>query len=166
MKTVLHVGCGGSEIHPLFKDYKETRLDIDSRHNPDIVASMVDLGDIGTYDAIYSSHCLEHLSEDDTIKALSEFKRVLNDNGFCFILLPDLEDVKPTDDVILQAPSGDITGNDMYYGHHEFIKTNPFMVHLSQFTELKLLDSFNKAGFDNCYTKRLTDFNLLGIGIR
>ena len=48
-RVVLHVGCGRpnpDKLHPLFRggDWRELRLDIDPRVQPDIVASMVDLG--------------------------------------------------------------------------------------------------------------------------
>lgn len=165
-KTVLHVGCGCEEIHPLFKDFAETRLDIDPRHNPDIIACMTGLGDIGPFDAVYSCHCLEHLDERDALLALKEFNRVLNVGGFCFILVPDIENVKQTDEVILQAPCGGITGNDMHFGHHEFIKTNPYMRHLSQFTKDSLMGALVAAGFSECFTKRLLNFNLFGIGTK
>ena len=52
MKLVLHVGCGKQPIHDFLEGYKEVRLDIDPTHNPDIVASLTDMGDIGEFDAV------------------------------------------------------------------------------------------------------------------
>jgi SAM-dependent methyltransferase len=60
----------------------------------DLVAETVDvkmdITDIGyadeTFDAIYCSHVLEHVSDD--IKAMTEFRRVLNKGGWAILLVP------------------------------------------------------------------------------
>jgi SAM-dependent methyltransferase len=83
---------------------------------PDIVASMDDMGDIGLYDAIYCSHALEHLFPWQTPLALSEFLRVLKPGGIAMIFVPDLEDVKPTNDILYESAGGPIAGLDMIYG--------------------------------------------------
>lgn len=61
MQTVLHVGCGPTDLShlpPLFHEgeWQEVRLDIDESVEPDIVASMLDLSiiDDGVMDAVYS----------------------------------------------------------------------------------------------------------------
>ena len=50
----------------------------------------MDITDIGyadeTFDAIYCSHVLEHVSDD--IKAMTEFRRVLNKGGWAILLVP------------------------------------------------------------------------------
>jgi predicted SAM-dependent methyltransferase len=40
---------------------------------------------------IYSEHCLEHLSQQDCLKVLREFRRVLRPGGLLRIAVPDVE---------------------------------------------------------------------------
>lgn len=160
----MHVGCGGDHLPDLFENYTEVRLDIDESVNPDIVANMVDLGEIGTYDALYCNHALEHLTFSDVSKALKEFRRVLNDGGFVMVIVPDLEDVKPTDEVILDAPIGPITGLDMIYGLRS--SDNPHMAHKTGFVCESLDRAMLKAGFSKVKTRRLENYNLMSVGVK
>lgn len=165
-KSLLHVGCGGDPRPEWAKDYIETRLDIDESCNPDIVASMTNMGEIGTYDAVYCSHALEHLFPHEVETALAEFRRVLNPEGFAMVLVPDLEDVRATEDVILQAPCGPITGLDMIYGKRDMLAEKPYMAHKTGFVKSTLDKAFTAVGFSKVATNRLTNYNLLGIGVR
>ena len=45
--------------------------------SPDIVASMMDLGEIGEFDVVLCSHALEHLHKEDVDTALNEFSPVV-----------------------------------------------------------------------------------------
>lgn len=164
MKRVLHVGCGGESMPPFLDGYEEVRCDIDPSHSPDIVASMMDLGDIGTYDAIYGSHVLEHLAPHEIDKAMREFLRVLNQHGIAVMIVPNLTHVKPTRDVVYDSPAGPITGLDMYYGKESFIEQNPYMAHKTGFVAETLKQAFK--GFAKVETRELTDYNLLGIGVK
>jgi len=165
-KRLLHVGCGGDPRPDWAKDYTETRLDIDESCHPDIVASMTSLGEIGTYDAVYCCHALEHLFPHEVVTALSEFRRVLNPEGFAMVMVPDLEDVKATDEVILDAPCGPITGLDMIYGKLDLLAEKPYMAHKTGFVKATLDKAFAAAGFANIFTRRLDDYNLIGVGAK
>jgi SAM-dependent methyltransferase len=114
---VLHVGCGGVILPHWFEGMQEVRLDIDPDMKPDIVASMTDMGEIGEYEALFCSHALEHLYPHEVQKALAEFKRVLKPEAHAIIFVPDLEDVRPTEEILLVSPAGPITGLDMIFGH-------------------------------------------------
>lgn len=164
--SLLHVGCGGDPLPEWAEDCIETRLDIDPSVKPDIVASMTDMGDIGQYDVIYCNHALEHLDSHDVEIALSEFKRVLQEGGYAFIVVPDLEDVKATDEVILQAPIGPITGKDMIYGLQNAIKDNPYMAHKTGFVKDTLQKVMEKIGFSKIEVRRLSNYNLLGVCVK
>jgi predicted SAM-dependent methyltransferase len=68
-------------------------VDIDDRHNPDIVADVRDLSAIptGGVEAICASHILEHIAWPDGFKALWEWVRVLEMGGLLQIAIPDIE---------------------------------------------------------------------------
>lgn len=131
---------------------------------------MLNLHDIGTFDCIYSSHCLEHLYPYQVPRALAEFARVLNDGGVVFITVPDLEDVKPTTQRIAQVMVEDgkvvhdLCGLDLYYGLHTELEANPHMAHHSGFIQPVLQEVMQEAGFVDVVTERLDNFNLMGSG--
>ena len=91
-KKFLHVGCGQAQKKDTTKvfmndDWDEVRLDIDPSVNPDIIGDILDLNDIkdNSYDAVFSSHNIEHVFMHEVKIALNEFKRVLKDDGFLLI---------------------------------------------------------------------------------
>jgi ubiquinone/menaquinone biosynthesis C-methylase UbiE len=145
-------------------EYTEIRFDIDESQHPDIVGNMVDIGQIGPYDAIYCQHALEHLTFKDAAQALREFRRVLKDGGFAMVMVPDLEGVSATAEPILQAPIGPITGIDMIYGLQSSV--NPYMAHKSGYVRDTLHKTMNDAGFSKAETRRLGNYNLISIGVK
>ncbi len=124
---------------------------------------MRDLGQIGSYDVVFCSHALEHLTQADGNKALSEFRRVLRDGGAVMILVPDLEGIKPTDEVMYEAPIGPVTGHDMYYGYE---CNNEFMRHKSGYVQESLHKKLESCGFSGVSVRRLPGFNLVATGVR
>jgi len=160
--SVLHVGCGEEPLPAWLADYTEVRLDIEPACNPDIVASITDLGEIGPFDLVFSSHCLEHLAPHDVGVALSEFRRVLKAGGGVVVFVPDLEDVKPTEDVVYTAPCGPITGLDMYYGLRSALLERPYMAHKTGFVRETLQAAMDAAGFAETSVRRIDCFNLMG----
>src|SRR6185295_16545775 len=147
MPTLLHAGCGTTPRPAWADGFEEVRLDIDARCNPDIRASIVDMGEIGPFEALYSSHCLEHLYPHQVPVALGEFFRVLKPGGKALIIVPDLEDVRPTEDALYLSEAGPICGLDMIYGKASLIAENPFMAHHSGFTADTLRGAMEAAGF-------------------
>ena len=124
MPVVVDAGCGAvgnRNLPPLFDSWRHLRVDIDPSVQPDIVASIADLSAIpdGSVDAIYTSHCLEHLYAHDVPRAIAEFYRVLNTDGFACIIVPDLQSIADyiaTDrlhETIYQSPAGPITAHDI-----------------------------------------------------
>lgn len=163
---VLHVGCGTAPLPEFLGAAIETRLDANPDVHPDIVASMTDMGNIGPFDRLYSSHCLEHLAPHDVQKALGEFRRVLRPGGMVMIFVPDLEDVRPTFDVVYEAPCGPVTGHDMYYGHGGMSRDNHFMRHLSGFVKETLRSAMEQARFRHIDIRRIPVHQLLGAAIK
>lgn len=146
MSLVLHVGCGRQRLPAeLFNGCPELRVDIDPSVNPDVVASMTDLGDIGLFTAVWCCHSLEHLHPSEGLKALQEFVRVLKPGGAAIVIVPDLQDVQPTDEVVYESSAGPITGHDMIYGWraHE----NAHMLHRTGFISATLEAVMTRAGF-------------------
>lgn len=127
---------------------------------------MLDLHDIGTFDFIYSSHNLEHLYSYEVPRALAEFLRVLNPGGSVWISVPDLEDVRPTEEPVLMCGLGLICGLDMYYGHHTQVEEFPFMAHHSGFIQKTLEGAMLAANFVNVKVERLENYNLVATGAK
>ena len=100
-RRVLNAGSGrrsGRSLHSLFQhpSWREVRIDIDPDACPDIVGSITDMrADLlnGSFDAIWSSHSIEHLRTDEVPAAMAEFRRILKSDGFALITCPDLEAV-------------------------------------------------------------------------
>jgi SAM-dependent methyltransferase len=164
--ALLHVGCGYSPLPDFLTihNYVETRLDIDPRCEPDVVASMTDLGDIGAFDLVFSHHSLEHLAPHDVGVALKEFQRVLTPSGAAIVFVPDLEGVAPTDDVLFVSPAGPIAGLDLFYGLRAALIDQPYMAHQTGFVSDTLRSALEAAGFARVVIERLPDHNLLAIG--
>lgn len=179
MKKVLHVGCGPynpkklpSRFHP--NDWKEIRLDIDPQVKPDIVASISDMSPIQSesFDALYSSHNIEHLYPHEVKNAIAEFARVLKPDGFALITCPDLQILAQyiaedkLEDTLYTAPAGPIAPIDILYGHRPSLERgNLFMAHKTGFTAKTLGQAMVRNGFAQVKVKRnKTDYNLWAIG--
>jgi SAM-dependent methyltransferase len=157
---VLDAGAGppdNARMHPIFKGWTVVRLDINPAAKPDILGSITNLkGKVadGSFDAIWSSHNVEHLFAHEVPLALSEFKRILKPDGFALITCPDLErigklitegDIERT---IYKSPAGPITIIDMLFGHSASIaRGNTYMAHRTGFTVPRLGTALQKAGF-------------------
>jgi len=163
-KTFLHVGCGSSNKNQLkgFNSdlWQETRFDIDKNVEPDIIGSMTNMSTIEneSFDAIYSSHNIEHLYPHEVTFALEEFYRVLKPDGFVVITCPDLISVcqAVVNDNLLkplyESPAGPISPIDILYGHRGLISNgNEYMAHKCGFTYSVLCSVFYNAGFKDTF---------------
>ena len=164
-KRILHAGCGGEHL-PDWLAGEEIRLDIDPVTAPDIVASMTDMGEIGQFDAVYCSHALEHLYPYDVPLALAEFLRVLHRGGVAIIMVPDLEAVAPTEEILYESPVGPIAGLDLFYGCRIRLRDKPYMAHHTGFTADTLGAALAANGFRDHKTVRLSGWNLMGVGLK
>lgn len=175
-KRVLHVGCGplaAQKLHESFQGngWQEVRLDINPGANPDIVASITDMSVIASasFDALYSSHNLEHLAPHELPDALGEFFRVLKPGGFALITLPDLQQAAEyiaagrAEEHVLLTNKGPITPLDMLYGFRPFLAANPFMAHRFGYTAETLERALEAAGFAHVVVERDGEFNLWAV---
>tara|TARA_B100000530_G_scaffold328228_1_gene268805 strand:+ start:321 stop:932 length:612 start_codon:yes stop_codon:yes gene_type:complete len=160
-KQFLHLGCGHlrkDRSTPEFRTDKwdEVRVDIDSNVDPDIEATMTDLSVIEdkSYDAIYSSHNIEHLYAHEVELALNEMSRVLKDDGFLIITCPDLKSVAAQVaegrlvETLYESGKGPISALDILYGLRSDIRDgNYHMAHKVGFTAQVLYSSLLTFGF-------------------
>ena len=179
-KHLLHVGCGTAPKNRLpecFKaeNWREIRLDIDPKVNPDIVASLTDMSEVAsaTMDAIWSSHNIEHLEGFQVDTALKEFIRVLKPGGFALVTLPDMDPVirllaeGKGDDVLYTSPAGPITPLDMLFGHQLSIaRGNVHMAHRTAFNARRLGSFLVKAGFGDVRVISGSSYDLWAVAVK
>jgi SAM-dependent methyltransferase len=182
-RKVLHVGCGPANIeklHGLFRlggepAWQETRLDIDETAKPDVLSSIAHMPTISdaTYDAIWSSHNIEHLHQHEVLPAFCEFHRVLNPSGFALLRCPDVLAIAQAiveydlDATVYTSPAGPITPLDMLYGHSASVaRGNRHMRHHTGFTEKRVTRILYEAGFSMVYTSRRPTFDLWALAMK
>jgi predicted SAM-dependent methyltransferase len=178
-RRVLNAGSGHRSargIAPFFisLEWEEVRLDVDPTVTPTVVGSVTDMKDLfesQSFDAVWSSHTLEHLFSHEVPEALREFKRVLKPDGFALITCPDLESVANhlvlhgADDVAYTSPAGPITPIDMLYGHLESVaQGRHHMAHKTGFTADRLGKLLLEAGFPTVNVRRDDHFELCALG--
>ena len=172
-KLVVNVGCGPARLltrTALFKDWQQLRVDIEESVQPDIIADLTDLSPItnGSADALWSSHCLEHLFQNQVPGALGEFHRVLSDDGFIVVLVPDLQAVADRivtdkfDEPIYISGMGPVSAHDMFYGFGPAIAAGQTsMAHRCGFTPTILVNLLNTTSFAEYAIRRLPSLELV-----
>lgn len=168
MKKVLHVGCGPArkaQMPTAFHgdDWQEVRCDIDASAEPDIVADMRDLSGIesGSFDAVFSSHNIEHVFAHEVPVVLSEFARVLRPNGFLVITCPDAQSLGEAIaqgrllEPLYTSPAGPISAIDILWGHRASIAAGKvYMAHKVGLTAQVLADTLGASGFGSAICAR------------
>jgi hypothetical protein len=167
-RTFLNAGSGSvanGRIPRFFQTWRQIRVDVDPGMKPDIVANVADLSAIpdGSMEAVWSSHCIEHLFAHQVPEALGEFRRVLSEQGFACIIVPDLQSIAhwiATDrlhETIYQSAAGPITGHDMVWGFGAAIAAGKTtMAHHCGFTPTLFLEHLKAAGFAEIVLRRRT----------
>jgi len=160
-RQLLHVGCGMAprdRLPVIFQSpgWREIRMDIDPRVNPDVIGTITDMNAIAdaVIDAVWSSHNLEHVNSYEVPAVLAEFRRVLKSDGFVLLTLPDLRAVARhiADDQLTeplyQSASGPISALDIVFGHQASMAAgNGYMAHRTGFTARSLGQALIDAGF-------------------
>ena len=174
----LHVGCGPKhkDRTPFAnQDWREIRLDIDSKVQPDVIGTMTDMKAVedASVDAVFSSHNIEHLYPHEVPVALAEFHRVLKPDGFVLLTCPDLQSVcaRVANDQLTepayQSGMGPSAPLDILYGHRGSMKAgNLYMAHRCGFTKKVLAATLSFAGFDNGVKARPEFFDLWSVALK
>ena len=145
-KIVLNIGCGKTKLQSqskYFSDWKEIRVDAYENDTADLITSIVDLNKVPnkSVDCIWASHVVEHNYWHDLPSVFNNMIRVLKDDGFAIIRVPDLGSIadKIKDnllDTVYESSAGPVSVIDMIYGHRGFIESwGDGMCHKTGFTQ-------------------------------
>ena len=174
-KLLVNVGCGpaGSGWLPaLFGTWRQLRVDVDPTVAPDIVGSATDLSGLpsGSVAAIWSAHCIEHLYAHEAVQAFAEFHRVLADDGFACIIVPDLQTIARhivsdrLHEVLYEAPAGPVTAHDVLFGFGPAIAHGRVsMAHRCGFTPTLMLTRLKEAAFSDVVLRRRPSLELAAV---
>ena len=176
-RRVLNVGAGGAPVHKAFRkaEWREVRVDLDEGAEPDVVGSIVDLPSLfpsERFDAVWCSHCLEHLYDHELAAALGGFRAVLQEDGFALIACPDLMAVAELlaagklEETAYVSPAGPVRALDMLFGFSPAIAAgNQFMAHRTGFTVDRLGRLLLEAGFREVRVATRTKFELWAVAL-
>jgi len=176
--VLLNAGSGAPEhqsIPAYFDSWRQIRVDVNPATRPDILASIVDLSAITdqTVQAVWSSHCIEHLFAHEVPRALGEFRRVLVDSGFACIVVPDLQAIANwiaadrLHEPIYESAAGPVTAHDMMWGFGPAIAAGDVaMAHRCGFTPTVFLQRLNEAGFGEIVLRRRSNLELVALALR
>jgi SAM-dependent methyltransferase len=165
-RIVVNVGCGPRQQQALpayFDHWRQIRVDVDPSVEPDIVADLVDLSPIedGSADAVWASHCIEHLYAHQVVVALSEFHRILSADGFCCVIVPDLQSVAGfvaadrLHDPLYESAAGPVTAHDIFFGFGAAIADGrTSMAHRCGFTPTSMQQHFGRTAFSELMLRR------------
>ena len=166
MSVVINAGCGplgGGRLPALFDTWQQLRVDLDPGVQPDIVASVTDLSAIPSEsaDAVWSAHCIEHLYAHEVSRALGEFYRILADDGFACIVVPDLQAIASyiaadkLHEAIYTSAAGPISAHDMVYGFGVAIAQGRVgMAHRCGFTPSLMVQRLQELPFGEILVRR------------
>ena len=162
IKRLLNAGSGPGPARRIARmvdeqGWEEVRFDIDPEVKPDVLGSILELGDCfeaQSFNAVWSSHVLEHLYAHEVFPTLRQFHRVLKPDGFALITSPDIESVAQfivehgIAAIAYNSPAGPIRPLDMLYGHSRAIEEgHVYMAHRTGFTADRLGNLLLMAGF-------------------
>jgi hypothetical protein len=148
-KIVLNVGCGKTILSTqskYFENWKEIRVDGYENDTADIITSIVDLEKIpsNSVDCVWASHVVEHNYWHDLPMVFKSIMRVLKEDGFAIIRVPDIGSITNKIengllDTIYETSGGPVSAIDMLYGHRRFVQTwGDGMCHKTGFTKTSM----------------------------
>src|SRR5438270_4825699 len=168
MPIVVNAGCGplgGARLPAIFDSGTQLRVDFDPAVQPDVVASITDLSAIpsNSADAVWSAHCMEHLYAHEVGRALSEVYRILADDGFACLIVPDLQAVASyiandrLHEAVYTSAAGPVTAHDIVYGFGSAIAQGRVgMAHRCGFTPTMMIQRLQEVPFGEIVVRRRT----------
>jgi len=144
-KIVLNIGSGKSSVKSYtkyFDEWKEIRGDI-AEVNPDVITDIRTLENIEdlSVDAIWASHVIEHCYWHEQPMIFRSILRVLKNDGFAVVKVPDIGSIADKiknnllDPVYVLENGQHITALDILYGYRPALDPtninnyNPAMAH-------------------------------------
>jgi SAM-dependent methyltransferase len=174
-KLIVNLGSGpkgGGRLPAVFDSWRELRVDVDPRVAPDILADITDLSPIetGSVDAIWSSHSLEHVYLYQVGAAVAEAYRILADDGFLCVIVPDLQSIAEylakdrLHEVVYESPAGPVMAHDMVFGFGPYLAQGRHsMSHRCGFTPTLLLQKLREAPFAEIVLRRRPNHELAAV---
>jgi len=175
---LVNLGCGpkgSAQLPAMFGDWRELRVDIDAQVAPDILADVTDLSAIatGSVDAVWSAHCLEHLFLYQVGKAITEVYRILSDDGFLCVIVPDLLALGEyiandrLHEVVYESPAGSVIAHDILFGFGPHLALGRSkMAHNCGLTPTLLLQKLREAPFAQIVLRRRANYELAGVACK
>jgi len=177
-KLLVNLGSGpkaAAWLPSFFADWREMRVDADPTASPDLLADITDLSAIesGSVDAVWMSHCLEHLYLHQVGKTVTEIHRILADDGFLCLIVPDLQSLAEyvagdrLHEVVYQSPAGPVTAHDIVFGYGPFLaRDRTGMAHRCGFTPTLLASKLREAPFAEIVLQRRPGYELAAIACK
>jgi SAM-dependent methyltransferase len=157
--VLVNAGCGpadGAKLPAYFDGWRQVRVDGDACVSPDVIADLTDLSPIpdASADAVWAAHCVEHLYGHQVPLALAEFRRVLRDDGFACVIVPDLQALGSylsedrLHEPVYCSAAGPVSAHDILFGFGAAIAAGrTSMAHRSGFTPGMLQQCFSELPF-------------------
>lgn len=177
-RLLVHLGAGarGSTwLPPMFHGWREMRVDADPVVIPDLLADVTDLSAIesGVADAVWMAHCLEHLYLHQVGDAIAEIYRILSDDGFLGVIVPDLQGLAEfiagdrLHEVAYQAAAGPVTAHDIIFGHGpQLAFGRASMAHRCGFTPTLLVRKLQEVPFAEILLRRRPGYELAAVACK
>uniref|UniRef100_A0A6H2A0M2 Putative methyltransferase n=1 Tax=viral metagenome TaxID=1070528 RepID=A0A6H2A0M2_9ZZZZ len=137
----LDIGCGKKEGRYKHDGYEMVYLDIDSKVEPDVAADARKLPfENEEFDAVHSSHLLEHFSRVESLEILKEWVRVLKQGGKVRLVVPNIITImeRLRDDSLNEVDFWVVLGKQgNEFDYHKNLFTPNIMRSLCERAELK-----------------------------
>jgi hypothetical protein len=160
---VLNVGGGNKHIPipPYYRGWEHVLLDCDKSGEPDILLDARKLSTLpeAEYDAVYSSHLLEHFGPWELPALVAGMRHVLKPEGWIEARVPDLggliqlvaNNKLELDAFLYQSPAGPIHVLDVIFGYAPMVQASPFMQHRTGFSQASLVKLLKEGGFSRVW---------------
>jgi len=174
-KLLVNLGAGPKDqawLPRMFRDWRQLRVDVDPAVAPDLLADLTDLSSIesGSVDAVWTSHTLEHLFAHQVSQAIGEAHRILKEDGFLCLVVPDLQAIAEymvsdrLHEVVYDSPAGPVIAHDMIFGFGPYLAQGMFkMAHHCGFTPALLLQRLQQVPFAEIVMRRRPNQELAAI---